>query len=104
MKGINFIGRSLDALKSFPNKAKQQAGYQLDKVQRGQEPTDWKPMSSIGLGVREIRISEEGQYRVIYIVKIKDTVQVLHAFRKKTQKTSKTDIDKAKRNFKEVMK
>jgi phage-related protein len=65
-------------------------------------PTDWKPMPSIGPGVREIRIMHEGQFRLIYIAKLADTVCVLHAFQKKTQKTRKQDIDAAKQALKQL--
>lgn len=100
MKDIQFIGRSLGAIREFPDAAKREAGYQLDRVQHGLDPVDWKPMSSIGSGVREIRIKHEGQYRVIYIAKFEVTIYVLHAFQKKTQKTSKQDIEAAKRALK----
>ncbi len=103
MKDIEFVGRSLEAIRDFPVDAKREAGYQLDRVQRGLEPTDWKPMTSIGQGVREIRIQEQGQYRIIYVAKFEDAVYVLHAFRKKTQKTSKPDIDAGKRALGEVV-
>ena len=75
----------------------------MDRVQRGLDPTDWKPMTTIGQGVREIRIKEDGQWRIIYIAKFEDAVYVLHAFRKKTQKTTKSDIDAAKRALSEVV-
>lgn len=101
-KKLNWIGRSLDDLKSFPETVRKQAGYQLSLVQLGLEPTDWKPMASVGLGVREIRIQYRGQYRVIYVVAEKETVYVLHSFIKKTQKTRKEDIDIAKKRFKEI--
>jgi phage-related protein len=69
-------------------------------VQQGKEPVDWKPMTSVGSGVREIRIRDEyGIYRVIYIAKLADKVYVLHCFQKKTQATSKADIDLAKRRL-----
>ena len=90
MKRIVFMGRSLE-------------GYQLDRVQRGFEPIDWKPMSSIGQGVREIRIKQEGQSRIIYIAKFEDTIYVLHAFQKKTQKTRQHDIDVAKQALKDIL-
>ncbi len=76
----------------------------MDRVQRSLEPTDWKPITSIGQGVREIRIQEQGQYRIIYVAKFEDAVYVLHAFRKKTQKTSGPDIDAGKRALGEVIK
>lgn len=100
MKDIQFIGRSLESIRDFPDAAKREAGYQLDRVQHGLDPIDWKPMSSIGPGVREIRIKHEGQYRVIYIAKFEEAIYVLHAFQKKTQKTNKQDIDAAKRALK----
>ena len=102
MKGIQFLGRSLEVLRGFPVVAKREAGYQLDRIQHGVDPTDWKPMSSIGSGVREIRIKHEGQYRVIYVAKFADAVYVLHAFQKKTQKTPKQDIDSAKQALKQL--
>ena len=104
MKDIVFAGSSLKALKSLPTEAKREAGYQLDKVQNGKTPSDWKPMPSIGAGVREIRIREsDGTYRVIYIAKFEEAVYVLHTFQKKTQKTAKSDIEIAKQTLKDVL-
>jgi phage-related protein len=103
VKDIQFCGRSLGVLRGFPAVVKREAGYQLDRVQRGLEPTDWKPMTSIGAGVREIRIMHEGQYRVIYVAKFADAVYVLHVFQKNTQKTRKQDIDSAKQALKELL-
>lgn len=83
-------------LRNFPLYVRQEAGYQLDKVQVGIEPNDWKPMSSIGRGVREIRIQEAGDtFRVIYVARFSDAIHVLHCFQKKTRKTSKADVDLA---------
>jgi len=92
----------LKAVREFPALAKREAGYQLDRVQHGLDPMDWKPMKSVGQGVREIRIQHEGQYRVIYVASFEEKVYVLHAFQKKTPKTSKQDLDAARRAFKEV--
>jgi phage-related protein len=103
MKPIAFLGKSLDIIRKFPDTAKQEAGYQLDRVQRGLDPVDWKPMTSIGQGVRKIRIKQEGQFRVIYIAKNEDAIYVLHAFQKKTQKTSKQDLDTAKQALKTLL-
>ena len=97
MKAIRFLGDSLKRLREFPNDARVDAGYQLDKVQRGEQPDDFKPMPSIGHGVEEIRVWDEaGTFRVIYTVRVGDTVVVLHAFQKKTQSTSKRDIELAR--------
>ena len=102
MKGIRFLGNSLKMLRDFPAVARRETGYQLDRVQHGLDPVDWKPMKSVGQGVREIRIQYEGQYRVIYVASFEDRVYVLHAFQKKAQKTGKQDLDAARRAFKEV--
>jgi phage-related protein len=75
-------------------------GYQLDKVQRGAQPDDFKPLAAVGKGVEEVRITDDsGAYRVIYVARRADAVYVLHAFQKKTQATPKKDIDTAKRRF-----
>jgi phage-related protein len=104
MKPIRFLGDSLKMLRTFPKDARQNAGRQLDRVQKGREPDDFKSMSEIGKGVEEIRIRDEsGIYRVIYAARIADAVYVLHAFQKKTRQTSKQDIDTAKRRFKQLM-
>jgi phage-related protein len=79
-------------------------GYQLDKVQRGAQPDDFKPMPSIGRGVEEIRVwDESGTYRVIYTARLAEAVYVLHAFQKKTQATSQRDVDVAKARYTELM-
>ncbi|HRH18265.1 MAG TPA: type II toxin-antitoxin system RelE/ParE family toxin [Aquabacterium sp.] len=105
MKPVRFLGDALKSLRDFPEDAKQDAGYQLDKVQRGEQPDDFKPMPSIGKGVEEIRIwDDSGTYRVIYTARLADAVYVLHAFQKKTQATSKRDIDTAKERFAQLTK
>ena len=91
-------------LRDFPENARYDAGYQLDKVQRGGQPDDFKPMPSIGNGVEEIRVwDDSGTYRVIYTARLADEVFVLHAFQKKTQATAKRDIDIAKERFVQLM-
>ena len=105
MKSIVFIGDSLKRLREFPEDARHDAGYQLDKVQRGQTPDDCKPMPAIGKGVEEIRIwDDSGTYRVIYTARLRDAVYVLHAFQKKTQATSKRDVDVARQRLAQVVK
>ena len=101
MKDVHFVGSSLDDLKNFPAGARREAGFELSNVQSGLQPSDWKPMSSVGAGAGEIRIKDEaGIYRVIYVAKFENAVYVLHAFEKKTQKTRKADIALAKARYK----
>ena len=105
MESVRFPGDSLKRLREFPEVAKQDTGYQLDKVQKGQQPDDYKPMPSIGKWVEEIRVRDEtGIYRTIYSARLTDAVYVLHAFQKKTQTTPKSDIDIAKQRYAELMK
>jgi phage-related protein len=100
MKLISFLGDSLKCLREFPDDAKQDAGYQLDKVQRGEQPDDFKPMPSIGKEVEEIRVwDDSGTYRVIYTARLIDAVYVLHAFQKKSQATAKRDIEIARKRY-----
>jgi phage-related protein len=96
LKPVTFHGDSLDRLRDFPNDARREAGQQLYQVQRGLDPNDWKPMPTIGAGVREIRIREAtGAFRVIYLATLADAIHVLHCFHKKSQKTAQRDLDLA---------
>jgi len=92
-KPVTFHGDSLDRLRDFPEDARREAGHELYQVQKGLDPSDWKPMPTIGAGVREIRIRcRIGAYRVIYIASLADAIHVLHAFQKKSQKTARRDL------------
>jgi phage-related protein len=102
MKPLNFIGSSLDDLRNFPEEARKAAGFELYAVQRELEPCDWKPMLSIGRGVKEIRIHVLGEWRIIYVAKFEDAVHVLHSFQKKTQKTNQHDIEIARKRYKQI--
>lgn len=105
MKSIQFLGDSLKCLREFPDEARQDAGYQLDLVQRGNQPDDFKPMPAIGRGVEELRVwDDSGTYRLVYTARMADFVYVLHAFQKKTQATSKRDIDIAKERYTQLTK
>jgi phage-related protein len=104
MKPIRFLGDSLKQLREFPDDARQNAGYQLDKVQRGEQPDDFKPMPSIGKGVEELRVwDDSGTYRVIYTARLNDAVVVLHAFQKKTRATSKAAVELARTRWAQLM-
>ena len=104
MKRLRFLGDSLTCLREFSEDARHDAGYQLEKVQRGEQPDDFKPMPSIGKGVEEIRIWDDtGTYRVVYTARLADAVYVLHAFQKKTRATATRDIELARKRFTELM-
>lgn len=95
----------MEDLRAFPLTARQEAGHQLDQVQNGREPDDWKPMTGVGRGVKEIRIRDEaGAFRVLYVAKFADAIYVLHCFQKKTEKTSKADLELAAKRYRELLK
>ena len=104
MKPVYFLGDSLKCLRGFPEDARQDLGYQLDSVQRGEQADDFKSMSSIGKSVEEIRVRDDtGSYRVIYTARIVNAVYVLHAFQKKTQATPKRDIEIARQRYAQLV-
>jgi phage-related protein len=105
LKPVEFLGDSLAALRSFPVGARREAGFQIDRVQRGLEPDSWKPMKSVGSGMREIRVRDaDGAFRVMYVASLPDAVFVLHAFGKKTRTTAKRDLDIATGRYRALMK
>lgn len=100
MKPVRFHGSSLDDLREFDKSVRIDFGYQLSRLQRGERPTDWKPMSAVGPGVEEMRVwDSSGTYRAIYYARRADAVHVLHVFKKKTQATATHDIETARRRL-----
>lgn len=103
MKPLFFQGSALDDLRAFPEEARRTAGFQLNRVQCGLDPNDWKPMPSIGPGVRELRVRDDaGAFRVIYTATRPEAVYVLHAFHKKTRATAQRDLDLAKARLRDL--
>ena len=103
MKEVVFVGSSLDDLRRFPREAKHDVGQQIAMLQRGMDPRHWRPMPSVGSGVRELRVRTGGNaYRSMYTTTVGDAVYILHVFVKKSQKTSRADIDIARKRFREV--
>jgi phage-related protein len=102
-KTLHFVGSSHSDLKAFPDEARRDAGFNLNFVQRGLEPENWKPMKTVGPGVKELRVRDStGAYRAIYLATRPEAVYVLHCFQKKTQKTRKADIEVAARRFAQI--
>jgi phage-related protein len=102
MKSLEFVDSSLDDLREFPAEARRAAGFELGFVQRGLDPSDWKPMNQVGAGVREIRVHVLGEWRVLYVARFAEAVYVLHAFQKKTQKTRREDIELARARYRMI--
>jgi len=101
-KPLHWLGTSHAAVQRFPEAARRLAGYELGLVQEGEEPTDWRPMTAVGPGVREIRVHAGGEFRVLYVAQFEDAVFVLHAFEKKTRKTRQADIELARSRLRSV--
>lgn len=90
----------------WPVEMRKAGGFQLGRVQQGLEPNNYRPMPSIGAGVKEVKLQDEdkSQYRIIYIAKFEEAIYVFHVItKKKTQRTSQFDIDLAKKRLSEII-
>jgi phage-related protein len=103
VKPIVWLGSSRRDLRQFPESARQIAGFELFEVQRGGEPSDFKSMRTVGAGVFEIRVHADGEFRVLYVAKFAEAVYVLHAFGKRTRKTSRQDLNIASRRYADLI-
>jgi len=102
-KPLAWLGASLDDVRAFPADARREVGHQLGRVQQGLPPTDWKPMSSVGAGVMEIRVHTRLEHRVFYVAKFDDAVYVLHAFEKRTRATPPSAIALARKRLADLL-
>ena len=102
-KAIKWIGSSRQDLQAFPSDARRLAGFQLRQVQKGLDPMDWKSMPTIGIGVCEMRIHTAVEHRICYVAKFAEAIYVLHAFEKRTRKTSQRDIDLARQRYQSLV-
>ena len=102
-KPLLWVGSSRDDLRRFPTVARRRAGHELDLLQRGLEPNDFKPMPSVGAGVFELRVRAGGAFRVFYVAKFDEGIYVLHAFQKRSRRTSQLDIDVGATRYREVV-
>jgi phage-related protein len=104
VKPVRFLGDSLESIRQFPEHARHDVGYQLEQVQHGRSPADFKPMPSVGKGVEELRVwDESGTYRVMYVARLPGAVYVLHAFQKKARATNQRDVELARKRYAELM-
>ena len=102
-KPLVWLGNSRDMISGFAEDVRQIAGYQLWRVQRGLDPNDWKPMPSVGIGVREIRIHTGTEHRVIYVARFAEAGYVLHTFEKQARRTPKEDLDLARQRLRSLI-
>ena len=100
---ILWAGSAREDLRTFPDSARRRAGQELDLLQQGLEPHDFKPMPSIGAGVYELRIRSGGAFRVFYVAKFAEGLYVLHAFQKKTPQTGRLDVELGAKRYREIL-
>lgn len=103
MKPIIWLGQTLKEIRTYPEDVRKEIGYNLDRVQRGLEPCDCKSLIGVGQGVKEIRIHDANEYRVVYVVKFKEAIYILHCFIKKTQKTAEKDLELIRKRYAEML-
>jgi phage-related protein len=85
---IAWEGDSKEVISSFPDDVKTNLGFDLRLLQQGNQPADYRPMSSIGPGVFELRDQDERTwYRVIYLSRVRGVIHVLHGFEKRSRET-----------------
>jgi phage-related protein len=101
-KPITWIGTSRLDLRNLSEDIRRKAGSELQLVQSGDMPKDFKPMLTVGKGVYEVRIRAEGAYRIFYVARFLEAIYVLHVFQKKTQKTSERDIQIGRQRYDEM--
>ena len=102
-KPLRWVGSSLEDLRAFPEAARREAGYQLRRLQGGLLPADWKPMTSVGPGVAEIRLHSGVEHRVFYVARFAEAIYVLHAFEKRTRQTRQADLELARKRLTAVV-
>ena len=102
-KAVFWMGDSLGRVRAFPASARQDIGYELDRIQRGLEARDWKPVTSVGPGVAELRIHAGGEYRILYVLKFREAVHVLNAFQKKARKTPAREISLGRERYRSLL-
>jgi phage-related protein len=103
LKEIIWLGDSRSVVSDFPIAIKEDMGFELYRLQKGETPLKSRPMKSIGRAVYEIKEQDhKGWYRIIYAIHIREKIYVLHCFRKKSSKTAKVDIDIAKMRIKSI--
>jgi phage-related protein len=103
LKPIRWLGATRDDIREQRPAIRNEFGQQLLRVQMGLMPNNYKAMSTVGPGAYEIRVQDaDGIARLMYVAKFHDTICVLHVFTKKSRRTPKTDIDIAKRRYREA--
>lgn len=97
------MGDSLQRLRDSPADVRSDAGYQLELVQSGDLPADFRPMPGVGPGTIEIRVRAGSEYRVFYVARFAECVYVLHSFVKRTRTTRQADLDIGRQRYRAML-
>ncbi len=104
LKEVLWLGDSKAVVSTFSSATKEDLGFQLYELQMGRTPKRSRPMKSIGAGVFELKEQDHhGWYRVIYTLQVKNKIYILHSFKKQSAKTSKPDLELAKKRLKSIL-
>jgi len=102
-KPLLWLGTARSDVRNFPEIVRGKVGHELFQIQQGLTPSDWKPMTSVGPGVMELRIHAGGAFRVIYLARHEEGVYVLHAFKKRSRQTRTVDIELAQKRLRDLI-
>jgi len=101
-KPLFFLGSSRDDVRAFPKEPRQIVGHELFRIQQGLEPSDWKPLRTVGPGACELRVQVKGAFRILYVAKFAEGIYVLHASEKRTRRTRPADVTLARKRYQDV--
>lgn len=102
-KQIGWVGNSKKEILELDAITRKHFGFQLNAIQCGETPADFKHMQTIGSGVYEIRVDDENGKntgRCFYVTKFENTVFILHCFKKLQNKTPKKNIELGQKRYK----
>lgn len=103
-KPLRWVGQAYKELTSLSAELQDAFGNALNDVQRGETPSNAKPLHGSLSDVIEIRVNDKsGTYRTTYTVKLKGVVYVLGSFQKKSKSgiaTPKADLDRIRERLK----
>lgn len=103
LRPVKLLGTTRDDIREQRPVIRNEFGQHLLRVQLGLMPNNYKPIIAVGPGAYEIRVQDtDGIARLMYAAKFHDTICVLHVFSKKSQRTPKTDIDLARKRYREA--
>ena len=98
-----FLATSQGDIAAFPKTARSKVGKDIQDLQFGRMPPDWKPMSSVGAGVGEIRVVGARAFRVRFVARFHEAIYILHAFEKKSKATPKHDIELSRARYRALL-